>query len=386
MSSSYVAPGRRLSAVDRPTLPVLAAALDGSGPAVLPLPTGTEGARIAAALRPDVPLEDNSVAVVIATSGSTGEPKGALLSADALLASVAATHARLGGAGSWLLALPPTRIAGLQVLVRSLLAGTEPVLLDPSAAGDPAAFAAATRLVPGPRRYTALVPTQLRRLLDAGGAAVEALGAYDGVLVGGAAAPGGLVERARAAGVPAIRTYGTTETCGGCVYDGTPLDGVSWDLAEDGRVRLRGPVLARGYRLRPDLTDEVFVDGVFVTGDLGRPAPDGRLQVLGRADDVVVTGGEKVAPLSVEEALAGHPGVAEAAVAGRPDAEWGQRVVAYVVPRDPASPPTLAQLRDCVADRLPRAWAPRELVLVERLPVLPSGKLDRASLSDGRGR
>jgi len=364
-------------------VPALAAALDGSGPAVLPLPAGAEATRIATALRPEQPVEEESVAVVVATSGSTGEPKGVLLSADALQASAAATHARLGGAGSWLLALPPTRIAGLQVLVRSLLAGTQPVLLEPSAASDPAAFAAASRLLAGGRRYTALVPTQLRWLLDSGGPAMEALSSYDAVLLGGAAPPGRLVERACAAGVPVVTTYGMTETCGGCVYDGTPLDGVGWDIGQDGRVRLRGPVLARGYRLRPDLTAEVFVRGGFVTSDLGRRASDGRLVVLGRADDMVVSGGEKVAPLAVEAALEGHPSVADAAVSGRPDPEWGQRVVAYVVPRDPATPPTLAQLRDHVAAELPRTWAPRELHLLERLPLLPSGKLDRAALAAG---
>ncbi len=350
--------------VAEPTLENVAAALDGSGP---PLLTSTEP-RVLAALRPDDPLEHDDVVVVVPTSGSTGEPKGVLLTADALRASAAATAERLGGHGQWLLAIPPTHVGGLQVLVRSLLAETVPEVLTPfSTAG----FAQATYRMTGPRRYVSLVPTQLRRLLASEHA--PSLQAYDAVLLGGAAAPAALLDAARAAGARVMTTYGMSETSGGCVYDGVPLDGVQVELA-DGRIRLRGPVVARGYRLR---SDAAFDGDAFTTSDLGRLLPDGRLQVLGRADDVVVTGGEKVPPTAVEAALETHPSVVEAAVVGVADEEWGQRVVAYVVLRGGLS---LEQVRDHVGGSLPRAFAPRELRIVDALPLLPSGKVDRAAL------
>ena len=346
-------------------LPALATALDG-GPAVVPQ---VEPA-VLAALQPDEPLEHDDVALVVPTSGSTGEPKGVLLTADNLRSSALATAQRLGGSGQWLLAIPPTRVGGLQVLVRSLLAGTTPVVLPPGPFGA-AAFAEATARLTGPRRYVSLVPTQLRRLLADPGA----LRAYDAVLLGGAAAAPSLLAQARDAGVRVVTTYGMSETSGGCVYDGVPLDGVRVAV-EGGRVRLGGPVVARGYRLRPDLTAAAFDGDLFTTSDLGR-LDGGVLTVLGRADDVVVTGGENVAPLAVEGALESHPSVVEAAVTGVPDEEWGSRVVALVVLRAPL---TLADAREHVAAALPRAWAPRELREVEALPLLASGKLDRAAL------
>jgi O-succinylbenzoic acid--CoA ligase len=351
-------------------LPALSVALDGSGPAVLPLPAEPVASAVVASLRPDEPLEYDDTALVVPTSGSTGEPKGVLLSAAALTASATATAARLGGDGRWLLALPPTHIAGLQVLIRSLLAGTAPVVLD----GD---FAAATAVLGSGRRYTSLVPTQLRRLLDATDS-LAALTTYDAVLIGGAAAPPALVAQALDAGVKVVTTYGMSETSGGCVYDGVPLDGVQVDVV-DGVVRLGGPVLASGYRLRPDLTATSFVDGWFTTNDLG-VIEQGRVRVLGRADDVVVTGGEKVAPAAVEAALSTHPAVAEAVVVGVPDTEWGQRVVA-VVRLVPGAQLALGDARDHVAAVLSRVAAPRELRIVDAIPQLPSGKPDRAALA-----
>ena len=356
----------------------LSAALDGTGPAVLPVPDGVEGERLRAALRPDQSAEEG-VALVVPTSGSTGDPKGVLLTAAALAASAAATERRLGGPGRWLLALPVTHVAGLQVVLRALRAGSAPV----PAGSDAADFAAATAALGPGRRFTSLVPTQLRRLLDAGPAALDALRSYTAVLVGGAAAPAGLVATARAAGVPVVVTYGMSETCGGCVYDGVPLDGVSVDLVGGDRITIGGPVLAAGYRLRPELSRRVFAGGRFVTGDAGRLAggrlAGGRLTVLGRADDVLVTGGEKVAPAAVADALAEHPAVAEAAVVGVADPDWGQRVVAVVVLRAGAGL-TLAEARRQVAGRVSRAAAPRELRVVDALPLLASGKLDRRAL------
>ena len=348
-------------------LPALAAALDG-GPPVVP----AVDAQVLAALRPDEPLEHDDVVLVVPTSGSTGEPKGVLLTADNLRSSAVATATRLGGPGQWLLAIPPTRVGGLQVLVRSLLAGTTPVVLPPGPF-EAAAFAEAAARLTGRRRCVSLVPTQLRRLLTADG--LDALRAYDAVLLGGAAAPPALLAQVRDAGARVVTTYGMSETSGGCVYDGVPLDGVRVSV-EDGRVRLAGRVVARGYRLRPDLTAAAFAGDVFTTSDLGR-LDGGVLTVLGRADDVVVSGGVGVAPLAVEAALESHPSVVEAAVTGVPDDEWGSRVVALVVLRAPL---TLAQARDHVAATLPRSWAPRDVREVAALPLLASGKLDRAAL------
>jgi len=364
-------------------LPALSAALDGTGPPLLPVPVDAAAGepartpaaqRLLAAMRAGEPLERDGIALVVPTSGSGGELKGALLSAAALLASARTTVDRLGGPGAWLLALPLTHVAGLQVVVRSLLAGTVPEAVAP---GDEAGFVAGTARLSGPRRYTALVPTQLARLLAAG--AGTALSSYDAVLVGGGPAPQQLLERAREAGVAVVTTYGMTETCGGCVYDGRPLDGVDVQVVADGRIRVRGPVLFSGYRLREDLTAAALRDGELVTGDLGRFDGDGRLHVLGRVDDVVVTGGENVALSAVENALTEHAGVREAAALGVPDPEWGTRVVAVVVPEG-APPPTLAELRSWVAERAGRAAAPWELRLVTALPRTALGKLDRQVL------
>lgn len=351
-------------------LPALAAALDGTGAAVCPVPD--DAARTTSSVADDV-------AVVVRTSGSTGEPRAVLLSATALRASAQATHGRLVGPGRWLLALPTHHVAGVQVLVRSVLAGTTPVVLEPGPFRAPAFVAAATALAPDAPRYTSLVPTQLVRLLE-DPAATSALATFDAVLLGGAATAPELLARARAAGVPVVTTYGMSETCGGCVYDGTPLAGVRVTLDDDGRILLAGPVLADGYLGRPDLDAETFVqvDGVrhLRTTDLG--SLDGsRLTVLGRADDVLVSGGTKVAPGPVEQVLAGLPGVGEVCVVGVPDPEWGQAVVAVVVPRAGVRPPTLDDARRAVTDRLGAAHAPRRLVVTDSLPVRGPGKIDR---------
>ncbi|HEX2808840.1 MAG TPA: AMP-binding protein, partial [Kineosporiaceae bacterium] len=287
---------RRLEPLPVPTgpgvlglLPTLRAALSGEGPAVLPHAAGTTPP---AALRPGEPLTDDedsdhdpTVAVVV-TSGSTGLAKGALLTASALLASASATHDRLGGPGRWLLALPAEHIAGLQVLLRSLVTRADPTILDLTDGFDPARFADATAATTGVRRYTSLVPTQVRRLLDAGPAARDALAGFDSVLVGGAACDPGLLAEAAAAGARLVLTYGMSETCGGCVYDGRPLDGVQVAVDDDGRIRLGGPVLARGYRGGDATGAFATADGQrwFLTYDAGRLERDGRLSVLGRLD------------------------------------------------------------------------------------------------------
>jgi O-succinylbenzoic acid--CoA ligase len=357
-------------------LDALASALDG-GPAVLPVPDSAgERARLEAVLRPDLPLEAPA-AVVVPTSGSTGEPKGALLPASALLASSHATLDRLGGPGTWLLALPATHIAGIQVLVRSIVAGTTPVSLDLAGGFTSGGFARAASDVEGARRYTALVPTQLVRLLSAGGAGLKALLSFDAVLVGGAATSPALLAQAVDAGVRVVTTYGMSETCGGCVYDGVPLAGVSVATDDTGRLTVGGPVVFAGYRLRPDLTAASLVDGRYLTNDLGSIV-DGRVTVFGRADDVIVSGGENIAPAAVEAALSGHPGVREVAVVGVPDAVWGAQVVAVVVPADEV--PSLESLRTHVAASLGRRAAPARLVVVADLPRLALGKIDRTAV------
>ena len=416
----------------------LAAALEG-GPPVLPLPVGARAA---------VTRAPAGTAVVIATSGSTGEPKLVALSAAALRASARAAEARLGGPARWLLALPAEHVAGVQVIVRALLAGAAPAVLDLRSGFRPDRFAAATAALGPERRYTSLVPTQLGRILDAAaapsgggprlaegppaatqlpegppaataggvrtaltaggarpGSALDALRSYAAVLIGGAALDPGTRERARAAGVRVVTTYGMSETAGGCVYDGVPLDGVTVDLDPDGRILLGGPTLASGY-LRPDDTptaaaappddtptpddtrtaaadrhstppEAAFVGGRFRTGDLGRWR-HGRLEVLGRADDVIVTGGEKVAPAAVESVLAGQPGVSAACVTGLPDAEWGEVVVAAVVWDAPGSDEAL---RAAVRAALGRAAVPRMLVAVAAIPLRGIGKPDRAAVA-----
>ncbi len=310
--------------------------------------------------------------LVVETSGSTGDPKRVLLSRSALRASADATAARLGGPGQWLLNLPPTYVAGLQVLFRSVRAGTEPVVQQHG-------FVEAAARMSGARRYVSLVPTQLRRMLD-DPAATAALRDVSTVLVGGAHVPADLRARAAAADVPVVATYGMSETCGGCVYDGVPLDGVALAVGAGGRVRIGGPVLFDGYDGRPDLTGEVLGDGWFTTQDLGRIDHDGRLEVLGRVDDVVLSGGVNVPGPAVAARLREHPEVAEAEVVGVPDAEWGQRVVAAVV-----GGIGLDQARDWVAAAHPRAWAPKQLLTLDALPVLANGKVDRLRLQELAG-
>jgi len=390
-------------------LDLLAAALDGTGPAILPLDPGLPRERLSGIIEafapsavetPDgvvgpasggrnspatsatagtrgasgTPVGEDT-AVVIATSGSTGQPKGVELSAAALRHSARASLDRVGAADGerWLCCLPTTHIAGIQVLVRSLVAGVPPVVAERVDAALMAESGCA---------HVSLVPTQLRRLLGAApgqGGPVPWAAGFRSVLLGGAAASAGLIGAARAAGLPVVTTYGMSETCGGCVYDGIPLEGVRV-MAEDGRIRIAGPVLFSGYRLRPDLTASALDAGWFITSDLGTVDASGLVTVRGRADDVINTGGEKVVAGEVAAALETFPGVREAVVVGRPDAEWGERVTAIVVPESRANVPTLDLLCQHVRERLPRYAAPRELVLLDALPMLPSGKPDLESL------
>jgi O-succinylbenzoic acid--CoA ligase len=394
-------------------LEALAAALDGTGPAILPLDPALPRARIDELIAAFAPssvetFEDSQqdpraarvvkaglarargsrgvsprasgvaddVAVVLATSGSTGTPKGVELTAQALLASARASLARLGATAGerWLCCLPVHHISGLGVLVRSLVSGSEPVVRDRIDAGMVANEADDRARC----SYVSLVPTQLRRLLDAG----APLAGFRAILLGGAAIPAGLLDEAAAAGARVVTSYGMTETCGGCVYDGMPLDGVQVVAGADETIRISGPVLFSGYRLAPALTRTVLRDGWFVTSDLGEVMAGGRLVVRGRADDVIITGGEKVVAGEVEQMLRGSDSVGDVVIVGIPDADWGELVTAVIIPAIPAAPPALEDLRAYVRDRLPRHAAPRAAVFVADLPMLGSGKPDRRRTRD----
>ncbi len=319
---------------------------------------------------------DDDVAVVVSTSGTTGFPKGAMLTAPALIASASATHDRIGGPGSWLLALPAHHVAGLQVMVRSLLAGTVPVAIDPSFDVDelPSAVKA---LGSGPR-YASLVAVQLAKALG-DPAATGALAELDAVLIGGGPMPVAVGEAAAAAGIRVVRTYGMSETAGGCVYDGMPLDGVRVRI-DDGRVVLGGETLAKGYR-NPTDPNPFAEPGWFHTDDVGAVDDSGVLQILGRVDDAIGTGGLTVLPQLVEAALGSHAAIADCAVFGVRDERLGQRVVAAVVLAAGADAPTVAELRAHVQQTLAATAAPREVHVVADLRRRGIGKLDRKELA-----
>ena len=332
------------------------------GDAVFPLdPRLPAAARTAvlAAASPDLPVEPGD-ALVVATSGSTGAPKAVVLTHEAVTASAIATSHRLGvdpDADRWLACLPLAHVGGLSVVTRALRTGTPLTVHDSFDAGavDAAGRTGCT--------LTSLVPTALRRIDPS---------AFRAILVGGQAAPGD-----RPGNV--VATYGMTETGSGVVYDGMPLDGVEVRIEPDGEIHLRAPMALRAYR---DGTDPKLPDGWLPTGDLGE-VRDGRLWVHGRRGDLVITGGENVWPAAVERVLARHPGVAEVTVVGRPDEDWGQRVVAVVVPTDPAAPPALDDLRDWVKRELPAHAAPKEVEVVRALPRTAGGKVRRGDLTPG---
>jgi O-succinylbenzoic acid--CoA ligase len=354
-------------------LPAALEATWAAGDAALPLPVDAgddEVARLTDAIRPGRREVPDGTALVVATSGTTGEPKGVLLGHDALAASTRMSLARLACAPGdrWLLALPVHHVAGIQVLLRARALGTEPVIVAPDDL-DGIADADAD--------HVSLVPTQLLRLLDAGADVAR----FRTILLGGARADAPLLGRAVMAGARVVVSYGMTETCGGCVYDGVPFDGVEVDVTDEGRIRLRGPVLGQAYRTRDGDLPLTGGDGWFTTGDLGEIV-DGRLRVLGRADEVVVSGGENVPVAAVAGRLRDHPAVADAVVVGRPDPEWGEVVVAVVVPCDPKRPPTLDELRAAVRGTYPAAFAPRELLVVDELPRDGMGKVRAGDLRD----
>jgi O-succinylbenzoic acid--CoA ligase len=382
-------------------LRALRAALTGDGPAVLPRAAVAAPAAAAdadavastAAVRRALPAPDRvaqNIALVIETSGSTGVPKRVALSTDALLASAAASAGALAGRagkqisgqGQWLLCLPAHYVAGSNVLVRSIAAGTEPVVM-PSGRFDPVVFRDTALAMTGDERYVSLVPVQLARLVDAAAAdasLLDILRRFDRILVGGQSLRPELRERAVELGLNVTRTYGSSETGGGCVYDGMPIGPVR-ARAVDGALELAGPVLAEGYLGDPERTAAAFheADGIrwYRTGDLGTVADDGRVTVLGRADNVIISGGEKVLLDAVERCVRELAGMADAVVVAADSAEWGQVPVVVVAA---GATPELAEIREHVASALGRAAAPARLVAVERMPLLASGKPDRVAL------
>jgi O-succinylbenzoic acid--CoA ligase len=367
----------------------LVAAWD-QGNAVLPLDPRLPNPatdRILDALRPTVVIDEDGAhprsagmpaeagdALVIATSGTTGNPKGVVLTHDAVRASALATSARLNvdpARDRWLACLPLAHIGGLSVVTRALATGTPYTVLErfDSAEVERHSRCGAT--------LVSLVATALGR---------TDVTAYRAVLLGGSAPPQGLPANV-------VTTYGMTETGSGLVYDGRPVDGAEVRIDDGirrgvptgdagptgvvGEVLVRGPMVFRNYR---DGSDPRRDGGWFATGDAGRVDTDGTLTVFGRIEEVIVTGGEKVWPVAVEQLLAGHPGVGQAAVWKRVDPEWGERVVAWVVPAADEEPPSLGALRQLVAAQLAPWAAPRELEIVPSLPRTPSGKVRRTEL------
>ncbi|RFA08058.1 hypothetical protein B7R54_01625 [Subtercola boreus] len=407
-------------------------ALSGAGPAILPrearsgvpvaaatpVPTPTPGpageaaspAATGSPARPrhaslvasggehPVPAEvARNVALVIETSGSSGVPKRVALSADALLASAAATEAYLGGSGQWLLALPAHYIAGVQVLVRSIVAGTDPVLM-PAGHFSARTFAALVDRLTSPLKFSSIVPAQLARLVDAAESddGVRAsLQRLDALLIGGQAVPAALFSRATDAGLKVMRTYGSSETAGGCVYDGHPI-GRAAARVTGGELELSGPMLAEGYLGDEELTARKFyTDGGvrwYRTADSGEVtearegsgsgSPGGSattVTITGRIDNVIISGGIKVALDRVERAVQSHEGFHTAIVVPQPSEEWGQTPV--VVTSEPFGPGALELLRSSVTETVGRAAAPTRIVLLPSIPTLSSGKPDRLAVA-----
>lgn len=370
----------KLTPCAQPDLPAALGAVFAGEQVVAPLPaSGTEP--FLAALRPDLPVDEVTAGVVVATSGSTGSPKAVVLSADAIRASADATHARLGGPGDWVCVLPTHHVAGLMTVARAVAAGRAVRF----AAGDLADLP-----TPSGRSYVSVVGAQLYRAVADPDLAIR-LRDYAAVLVGGSAVPPQLLQQARDLGLNVFTTYGMAETCGGCVYDGRPLDGVRVGL-DEGRITLSGPVVFSGYRLDPELTRQVLRGDTVITRDRGR-LNDGLLEVTGRIDDVVISGGVNVdlaAAQRIVEAEFGPPEAGGPVLFAVEDDRWGHKVVAVSTGNG-----GLAELRTALGDRLGPAALPKELRQVAELAYTPTGKIDRRALarqwheqgdSDGDGR
>jgi o-succinylbenzoate---CoA ligase len=317
-----------------------------------------------------------NTAVVVQSSGSTAMPKRVALSADAILSSAAAAESSLGAPGQWLLAVPTTYIAGINVLARSITAGIDPIDLGDGRLTAAAFTRAVSKMHKGPR-FTSLVPAQLARLLE-DAAATAALTTFDRILLGGQASPAPLLEKAAHAGLSVTRTYGSSETSGGCVWDGIPIGSVEVRISSDREIEIAGPVLAEGYLDDPARTSAAFVrEGAqrwYRTGDSGEYV-DGVLRVTGRRDDVIISGGEKVSLGEIERFIRDHTALADAVVVPASDPTWGEvPVVVSTASMD------LIELRALVVEVLGRAGAPARIHRVDELPLLDSGKPDRLAL------
>lgn len=359
----------------------LRSALEGSGPAITPIPVVSatiSDAYVRTLLRataPGEPLEDDRTAVVLPTSGSTGSPKGVLLSGTGLMA----LNPWRDEPATWVAAIPLTSAGGLNVLTRALTPGSSYVGIDSLGGArpfTPAGFAGAVTEAAalGLPVRTSLVPAQVRRLLgDSHG--VEALLACATILVGGAGLDAGLRDSASALGISLISTYGMTETCGGCVYDGRPLSGVSVSIDADSRITLGGPSVALGYRHQPALTATHFTVEGFRTSDRGEIV-DGALRIIGRVDDIVTVNGVNVSVTAVEDVLRTDSSVDECAVVALDDPERENRLVGFVC----GTKIDAESLRDRVAERLGAAARPHMITTIDHLPMLPGGKTDRQAL------
>lgn len=356
--------------------------------------TGGHYASLASALRLDAPIDHDDAALVVATSGSTGEPQGVLISAPALVAAADRGTTALGGPGLWLVAVPVSGIGGVIAVARSIRSDQEPVAAGSVGGARPFTadgFAADARRAlqradrQGVPAYVSLVPTQVRRLVAAGSAVLDVLAGFGAVLVGGAPLRPEDRTAAAAAGVRLVETYGATETCGGVIYNGEPLAGVGLRFVDPpagpetpdgpGRIVISGPTLALGYRLRPDLTEAVFRPDGFHSPDYGRRVP-GRIEIESRLDHIVKVGGVKVSLSAVTNALRTHPRVIDALAVAQRDAEWGMVPTAYVVAEthDVEGAPLQEELLHLVADRLGRASVPRRIEFVDDLPLGHTGK------------
>jgi O-succinylbenzoic acid--CoA ligase len=344
------------------------AVLEGTAGPFAPIPDSpSEAARLHAVLKADQPVEEPDAAAVVATSGSTGTPRAVVLSRSALVSAAAASRDRLGGPGTWVCALAPHHVAGIMVHVRAYLAGGRAIVVDPALTALPD-----VTLPDGPA-YISLVPTQLYTALRRADIRT-ALRRYT-VLLGGSAADRAELDRARDAGIQVVTTYGMSETCGGVVYDGRPLDGVHVGLDDDGRISLAGPTSFSGYRLDPDATARVLEGRTVITSDRGAWVGE-RLEVRGRLDDVVVSGGINVDIAQLQRIVDLAVGVQQVVVVGVPDPQWGARIVAVTTHEI-----TLASLQERLDGRVEREALPRDLRRVDALPMTSSGKIDRLALA-----
>jgi len=316
----------------------------------------------------NIPESVSDTALIIESSGSTGTPKRILLSKEALLASAKATEEFFGTSGQWLLALPINYIAGAQVLIRSLVAETQPVVMNTMVSFTPEAFARSAQLMTGEHRFTSLVPTQLKRLADAAALddfVLRAMKSFTAILVGGQEVDPALVSSLREKGVNLVLSYGMAETAGGVVYDGKTLAGVEVEI-QDGVIAIKSPSLANGV---------ANSSGFFVTQDAGELV-DGTLKVLGRTDRVLISGAVKVSLDRVEAVAGSIGGVVEVAATALDSEEWGQRVgLVYV-----GSPEVADYVAAAVFGQLGLAAKPIRVIRVDKLPRLVSGKTDLVSV------